>query len=288
MSASWEILKEDKKIIFLPLISIVISLVIIVTFFAPLYFFTSLTFSPYMFRGFRLYVYLFALYVPLFFTGTFFNTAVVACANARIKGEHMSIGEGLSIASENWYKILLWALLAGTVGIVLQLVRDKLSILGHFVSSLAGIAWTYATFFIVPVLIFEEKDVLESVKESGALFVDTWGETLTGSIGFGIIFFILGVVGLIPIFLLVLFGVLGWILALILAFLYIILLSAFASALNSIFVTALYHYARHGELYGPFTYDMIPSPVGAISYEKPREGYKTSFDSYYSDSSWRR
>ncbi len=200
----------------------------------------------------------------------------------------MSIGEGLRVATDNWYKILLWALLAGTVGVVLQLIRDKLSIFGHFVSSLAGIAWTYATFFIVPVLIFEEENVLDSVKKSGALFVDTWGETLTGSIGFGIIFLLVGFVDLIPILMLVLLGVLGWIPALILAFLYIILLSAFASALNSIFVTALYHYARHGELYGPFSYDMIPAPVGTTEYKKPQKRYKTSFDSYYNDSSWRR
>ncbi|MFO8110220.1 MAG: DUF6159 family protein [Thermoplasmata archaeon] len=293
MKASWEILKEDKKIMILPLVSMVLSLAIIVTFFAPLFFLTGFDLSPEIFRGFRLYIYLFALYAPLFFVGTFFNTAVVACADARIKGKRLSIKGGLKVAYENWYKILLWALLAGTVGVLLQLLRDKLSILGHFVSSLAGIAWTYATFFIVPVLIFEERNVLDSVKKSGGLFVDTWGETLAGSIGFGIIIFILGFAGLLPLLLLTIFGIIGWMIALILGFLYIVLLSAFSSALNGIFVTALYHYARNGKLYGPFTLDMIPSPVSSGSYPSREYGdhsgkEQSSVDLYYSGPSWRR
>ncbi len=285
MKTSWEILKKDKEIMLFPLISIIISGFIIVSFIAPLYFFTGFEFSADMFEGYMIYVYMFALYVPLYFVGTFFNTAVVGCADARMKGDDPTFKDGLRLAGKNWYKILLWALLAGTVGVVLQILRDKLSFIGKIASFFIGIAWTYGTFLIVPVLIFEDEGVLASVKNSAKLFKDTWGETITGSIGFGIIIFILAMIGIIPLAFLTILGVLSWLTAIVLGAVYFAVLLAFNSALNGIFVTALYHFAKDGELPGPYTKDMIPSPVGGSVYDsgKGSGGYKTksASDSFY-------
>lgn len=282
---SWEILKKDKEIMLFPLISIIISGFIIVSFIAPLYYFTGLDFSTDIFDGYMIYVYMFALYIPLYFVGTFFNTAVVGCANLRIEGNDPTIKDGLRIAGKNWYKILLWALLAGTVGVVLQILRNKLSFIGKIVVFFIGIAWTYGTFFIVPVLIFEDEGVLDSVKNSASLFKDTWGETITGSIGFGIIIAILLFGGMIPLAFLTVLGVLSWLTAIVVGAVYFVLLFAFNSALNGIFVTALYHYAKDGKLPGPYTKDMIPSPVGHSVYDsgKGSGGYKTksASDSFY-------
>ncbi len=261
IGASWKLLKKDKSIMLFPLLSIVVSALIIVSFIAPFLFFGTFDFSIEMLQGYSIYLYMFALYIPLYFVGTFFNTAVVGCAAARINGENPNFKDGLRIASDNWFKILSWALLASTVGVILQLFREKLGFIGKMIISFIGIAWTYGVFFVVPVLIFEDKSVLNSVKKSASLFKDTWGETITGSLGFGIIFAILGFVGLIPLVLLTVMGLLNWILAIILGIIYFVMLFALQSALQGIFVTALYHYAKDGNLPGPFTTDIVPPAV---------------------------
>ncbi len=140
IGTSWELLSRDKSIMLFPLLSILFSGLIIVSFIAPLYFFTNLRFSFEMLQGYSIYVIFFALYIPLYFVGTFFNTAVVSCADARMRGKNPSFKYGLKKASNNWFKILLWALLASTVGVVLQLLRDKLSFIGKTVISFIGIA----------------------------------------------------------------------------------------------------------------------------------------------------
>lgn len=103
--------------------------------------------------------------------------------------------------------------------------------------------------------------MLNSVKKSASLFKYTWGETLTGSLGFGIIFAILGFVGPIPLVMLTVIGLLNWMIAIILGVMYFVVLFALNSALHGIFVTALYHYARDGNLPGPFTTDIVPPAV---------------------------
>ncbi|MGM0509727.1 MAG: DUF6159 family protein [Thermoplasmatota archaeon] len=289
MKTSWKILMKDKEILLFPFISMIISGLIILTFIVPLFLYTGFGISPAMMRGYDIYIYMFALYIPLYFVGTFFNTAVVGCADTRLKGKDPDFMYGLRIAGRNWYKIFLWALLASTVGIILQILRSKLKLIGRIAVSLIGIAWTYGTFFIVPVLIFEDRGVWASVKESASIFKDTWGESFTGSMGFGLIIFILAFAGLIPIGFLVIAGVIGWMIALVLAAVYVMFLFTLHSALNGIFVTALYHYAKEGELPGAFTRDMIPSAVSESRYGKWKGGGggykgKSSSDSFYDPS----
>lgn len=265
IKTSLKILSMDKEILLFPLISIIISGFIVASFVAPVFLFNNFNIASDPFSGYRFWIYLFFLYLPLYFVGTFFNTAVVGCADKRMKGEDPTFRDGLKIASDRWSKLLAWSILASTVGIILQVIRNRVGFIGKLITSFIGIAWTYGTFFIIPVLIYQDRGVFSSIKESASLFKDTWGETLTGSLGFGLIFFLLGILGALPILYLTLSGMIGWIVALTIGGLYFITLFALYSALHGIFVTALYHYAKDGNLPDPYDKELIPSGSGQTS-----------------------
>jgi hypothetical protein len=106
-----------------------------------------------------------------------------------------------------------------------------------------------ATFFVVPVILYEELNVFPAIKRSGAVFKKTWGETFVGHFGFGLLFFLLGLVGLLFILLgLLAGGFIGLMVGLVLAFIWWVFVSCLAVATKGVMVAALYRYARTGKI----------------------------------------
>jgi preprotein translocase subunit Sss1 len=107
-------------------------------------------------------------------------------------------------------------------------------------------------------MIFEDKGVLAAMKESLGLFKKTWGESIAGSISIGLVFAAVGVVG----FLVVLAAIFTRNLAAmaVAVALFIVLIAVLAivsSAMNGIFVVALYTYARTGTVPAPYPGDLV-------------------------------
>jgi hypothetical protein len=259
MKTSLGILRKDKKIMIFPVLSFVACAVIILSFFAG-FFFIGL---PSIETSLLLWVALIILiYFILFFIVIFFNTAIIACANIRLNGGDPTVSDGLRIATQNIGRILIWALIAATVGMILQAIRERTGWVGKIVAGILGLAWTYVTFFVIPVLIFEKKGVGSSIRRSASLFKQTWGETIFGTFGFGIIFVLLGILGFIPIILGFIVGsmtviVIGWVIAVT----YWAIIVVVASATNGIYVATLYQYATKKQLPAEFDASLIPPPV---------------------------
>jgi hypothetical protein len=248
---SWGILMEDKKLLVFPLLSGIISLIVLATFIIPLVVGQFL-------GGLFFYAALFVFYLASYFVVIFFNTALISCVNARLQGRNMSVGEGLSNALRHFTPILGWALLSATVGIILQLIRERGGIVGQIASAIAGGAWGLVTFFVVPVLVLEDKGVFDAIKESTALIRKTWGESIIGSGSIMLVFIVIGVLGLLGVFAtmmlgsIVLFGI-----ALVLFIALVIVLAVVAAAMQGIFVTALYSYAKTGTVPAAYNKDLI-------------------------------
>src|SRR5690606_40814523 len=51
-----------------------------------------------------------------------------------------------------------------------------------------GLAWTLATFLVVPVLVSQNVGPIEALKESVSLLKRSWGENLAGNVGIGLAF----------------------------------------------------------------------------------------------------
>ena len=198
------------------------------------------------------YLLLFAFYFVCSFIVIFFNAALVFCALEAFAGRTPSLRGGLATAAGRLPQILAWAFVSATVGLLLNALqstlRDKLGFLGSLLGGLLEFAWAVVTFFVVPVLVVDGVGPIEAVKRSSAILKRTWGESIGGEGGLGIISFLL----LLPaILLIVLAAAAGAGPALVvlvpIAVLYVIALSVVFAALGTIFRTGTYIYATTGK-----------------------------------------
>jgi hypothetical protein len=248
---SWGILMADKKLLAFPVLSGIISLIVLATFLIPLIIGGA-------FGAIIFYIALFAFYLVSYFVVIFFNTALVSCVNARLQGRDMSVGEGLSNALAHFTSILGWALISATVGMILYFIRERGGVVGQIASALVGGVWGLVTFFVVPVLVLEDKGVFDAIKESTTLIRKTWGESIIGSGSIMLVFIIIGIVGFLGVLATLLLGsvaVFG--IALVLFIALVIVLAVVAAAMQGIFVTALYSYAKTGTVPTSFRQDLI-------------------------------
>lgn len=259
MKTSFNVLRKDKEILVFPIVSFIACVLIIISFFAG-FFFLGI---PVIFdRPWFFILIVFFLYILLFFIVIFFNTAIIGCAVIRLNGGNPTISDGLHVATKNIVRIFLWAIISATIGMILQAIRERTGWIGKIVVGILGLAWSYVTFFIIPILIYEKKSVPASIKRSAQLFKETWGETIVGSFGFGIIIFLLALLGIIPIFLGFLsMSNVGIIIGFFIAFLYWVILGAVYSALNGIYVAALYQFATKKGLPPEFDGSLISSKI---------------------------
>lgn len=181
---------------------------------------------------------IFIYYLINYFVIVYFNSALVYCAVKILNGEETSVSAGLEYSNSKLGKIFGWAVLSATVGTLLQILHNTGKI-GEFVASFIGMAWSILTFFAVPVLIFEDKSVVDTVKESGRLMRQKWGESLAATVSFGVFHF-LGI--LLSIGLGILLGGVNIVLGIVVALLSILFLSTVFSAANTVFVAAVYNH----------------------------------------------
>jgi hypothetical protein len=198
----------------------------------------------------------FVLYILLAFVTLFFNAAVVAGATERLKGGDPTMGSALGAAWKKAGRLFLWSIVVATVNVILQAIRERSGALGRFLASIGGIAWNLATFFMVPVLVFESDGLGRSVKRSAGLFKQTWGETVIGQAGLGLAGMVFTIaaalVGLLVLFLLAPLGVAGLVAGIAVLVLGIVLVAALFSVLDGVYKAALYRYATTGDAAGGF------------------------------------
>ncbi|HEY6903612.1 MAG TPA: DUF6159 family protein [Candidatus Acidoferrales bacterium] len=264
LSRSWDlvgksfgILLSDKELLYLPIASGIACLAISVTMLAgyALAFPTQIAAFGAASGSHQLpvtqgmWAYLFLFYLVNYFIVVFFNVALVAAASDRLAGGNATINYGLQVAWQRKGKILQWALLAATVGILLNALEQRLGWLGRLVTRMIGVAWTLATFFVVPLLAAEDMGPAEALARSAELFTETWGEQLIGGFSFGLIFVLLALPGIaLPFLLGGAFQSTGVVAGAILMIAYWLLLSVVSAAVQGIFNAALYRYATTKEV----------------------------------------
>lgn len=99
---------------------------------------------------------LFAYYLFAFMVLNFFTAASVVVATIRLRGNSPKSLDGMEAASRKLLPIFQWAGVSALVGIGLVALRTGTggSVL---LSAILGFAWSVSTYFVVPVLLFEEE-----------------------------------------------------------------------------------------------------------------------------------
>lgn len=248
---SLSVLRQDKEILVFPLLSGVFTIIAMI---GLIFGGVSTGFFERVLRtgdrslqtNLLAYAALFVWYFVSWFIVLYFNVGVVACARIRLEGGDPTVADGFRAARENLKAILVWALISATVGLILRMIADRSKLIGALIAKFLGAAWAIATYFVVPVMIFEKSGARASMASSTSLIKRTWGESLVAGAGVGIIIMLLGMGGLA-------FPIIGFMIsttAAIVGFgvavLYWILLAIISSALTGIYRTGLYLYAKDG------------------------------------------
>lgn len=252
--SSMEVLKADKELLLLPIISGLASIVTAATFLVPLVAAGALSADTVS------YVVLFLMYVALAYVTIFFNAALVSATHERLEGGDPTLGSAIAGARKHARRILPWAIVSATVSIILRAIEERAGFVGQIVAGFAGMAWAVVTFLVLPVMVIEGVGVVDGVKKSGDMFKRTWGENLAAQIGFGL----LGFLALIPAIALIFAAAAvsggAVIAAIVIAGLWMIGVAVVLSAMSVVFQTALYHFAVDGSVpSGYFSNDTMRS-----------------------------
>jgi hypothetical protein len=262
--ASWSVLKRHPKLLVLPAISAV-ALLALVGLFAAMAGMSGLHLPKRFPNGIdhgtvTAYAAFFVLYFTGIFVAVFFNAALVFCALQAFAGHEPSLRQGLATATGRLPQILMWALVASTVGLLLQaladLLKDKFGIFGGLLGFVGQAAWAVATYFTVPVLVVEGTGPIEAIKRSSALLREKWGEAASGSGGLGLVSSILILPAALLIVLLAVQGLPVLPLFVIVAF-YILAVSLVFTTLGTLFRTGVYVYAATGNAPAPYGEDLV-------------------------------
>jgi len=206
--ASFAVLKQHPKLAILPLMSGTIFLIVAGAILASLMpqlgsvHFASNSIWKWLGSdqgpGILLYVSAFGVLYVMTAVAIFFNVALIYCALRALAGEEPSIRGGLKAAVALLPQILGWALVATTIGFLLNMItealKEYLGFLGGLLGGLLEFSWAVITYFVVPVLVTEKVGPITAVKRSASILRAKWGESLAGEarIGLlGILFFLL-------------------------------------------------------------------------------------------------
>lgn len=261
--ASWRLLKQDRELVWLPVLAGLAALVIGAAFFGPVLAFLGGDPEDNAIPAVG-YLLLFAGYVAMaavFYLG---RAAVVHGANLRMEGGDPTIASSWRGASAHWPAVVGFAAIATTVGLILDAIEENGGIFGTIASMVGGAAWRLMTYLVLPVVVIEGAGTVDGIKGSSRLVKATWGEQVTGNVGFGLLSTLLVVPAFVAAALLAGLGTVVAVLAVAAAVVWAITVLATVTALEGVFQAALYRQATGRSVPTEF------SPVDLASVVKRR------------------
>lgn len=262
--ASAAVLRADKELVLFPVVSAVASILVAITFVVPLALSGTVDLATVDSQGVPAggYALAFLFYLVQYFVIFFCNAALVGAALIRLRGGNPTVSDGFSVAFQRVGAILGYAVVAATVGLVLRSISERGGPLSRLVASVFGLAWSLATYLVVPVLVVEGVGPIDAVKRSAGYLRKTWGEQIAGNLGMGVVFSLLalatlavGVGGIV-----VVSATESATLMVIVAGLLVLALVAIglvASALSGIYAAAVYRYAAEGQAGSFFPAELV-------------------------------
>ena len=278
----WRILMLDKEMLMFPVLSTLTTIVVFALIAYPIwasgYFVqpevvhidTNQIFSLSVFLKYALLTIVptYIIYVII----TFFNSGLITCAFIRLCGDDPILADGFHVAWKRLPQILTWSILAGSIGLLLRLIKGKNNILQSMLSGLLGLGWRIASFFAIPVIVAEEKGAIDALKRSGELIKKNWGEALTLEVGLSV----LGIPAAIPTLLMI--GLAAYtssfspalsMTLIVLAVVYTFIVSLVFSTLDAIAKAALYMFASGDQMPENFNNEILETVFKRKNVETP-------------------
>ncbi len=194
-----------------------------------------------------------ALYFAISFISVYTTAALVGAATLKLNGQQPTAADGWRIARARIGRLLVWSFLTASVGLAIQIISSRVrGIGGILIGAVGGATWGVVTYFMIPVLVYEDLSAWKSLSRSARLYISNFGRSIVSNlvlgllIGAGIVVaVILGIAGIF-----VLFGgstVLGLVLIVVaIAVAAVVLL--LGETAEGVLQAALYRYATTGKI----------------------------------------
>lgn len=139
----------------------------------------------------------FAFYFVCYLVAFFANTGLVGAVMTYLDGGTPTLRASFGVARARSGKLIAYALIMSTVGIILHLFSGRLGLTGRLagpvlrrvaVFTFVGLAWNLITYLVVPILVVENIGPGQAIKRSTELIKKTWGEQVVAYVSTGLIF----------------------------------------------------------------------------------------------------
>lgn len=168
---------------------------------------------------------------------------------AHLEGERSSNRQSFEAVLPKLPTLVAWASISLTLGAVIRSFergRGLLGILARIVALFVIVAWSAITFFVLPVILFENRTTIEAIKRSRELVRTSWGEGVVG-VGALNLLFSLGFLAVMVLAILLSIAQLA-ILAVLLILAAIVGFNLLTAVASPVFTVALYRYAMTGQV----------------------------------------
>ncbi len=118
--------------------------------------------------------------VLVMFVSVVSHATIITRVMARFHGQSVTNAEAARAALTKSPQLLGWAFINYVVISILRNIGNR-GILGFLVGALLRAGWMLASFFVVPVILFEDKGAISAIKRSVELCRSRWGENIVGN-----------------------------------------------------------------------------------------------------------
>ena len=181
LRASLDLFRQDRQMIWLPVLATITALVAFATVTGPLVLVLGHT-------GFAVMIAFACGSVVATAATVIFNVALCFAATDRIEGRTPTVAGSLARAWERRGVIFRWALLSAVIGTAIRALEQRFGLIGRLIGLAGGLAWAVATFMVIPVLAFEDVGPIEAVKRSSSILKARFGTVARGGLRFGLLF----------------------------------------------------------------------------------------------------
>jgi len=260
---SFRLIREDRALLVFPVVAGLSILGVLVLFLLgalwlfPLVLAGGAATTHYEVLGALLFV---ALYFAISFISVYTTAALVGAATLKLNGQQPTAADGWRIARSKFVRLLAWSLITADPSHPAGDDLDR-GVGGILIGAVGGATWGVVTYFMIPVLVYEDLGAWKSLSRSARLYISNFGRSIVTNlvlgllIGAGIVVaVVLGTVGL-----LVLVGgsvIVGLVLIVVAIAVAAAVLLIGATA-EGVLQAALYRYATTGKI-DP---DMLPAPL---------------------------
>lgn len=121
---------------------------------------------------------------------TFFNACIVYLTMQHIKGNNPTVKDAMRACWAKRKLLVIWALLCATITTTTCMLLERaitMPLICYIILAILIVIWHLVATFVLPIIMFERKTIVQTIITSYALFHEQWIEIVAGGISFAVI-----------------------------------------------------------------------------------------------------